>query len=50
VRRRVRKRVTLGAQVAGINFLLTENMAAYGELKYVFFGWDGFGFAVGLYF
>lgn len=34
----------------GINFMLTESMAAYGELKYVFFGWDGFGFAVGVYF
>jgi hypothetical protein len=34
----------------GINFQLTESMAAYGEAKYVFFGWDGFGFAVGVYF
>lgn len=34
----------------GINFRLTEAMAAYGELKYVFFGWEGFGFAVGVYF
>jgi len=34
----------------GVNFMLTESMAAYGELKYVFFGWDGFGFAVGVYF
>jgi hypothetical protein len=34
----------------GINFKLTEKLAAYGEAKYVFFGWEGFGFAVGLYF
>ena len=34
----------------GVNFKLTENLAAYGEAKYVFFGWDGFGFAVGVYF
>jgi hypothetical protein len=34
----------------GVNFMLTESLAAYGEAKYVFFGWDGFGFAVGVYF
>lgn len=34
----------------GVNFMLTESLAAYGEAKYVFFGWEGFGFAVGLYF
>jgi hypothetical protein len=34
----------------GLNFRLTENLAAYAEAKYVFFGWDGFGFAVGIYF
>jgi hypothetical protein len=30
--------------------MLTEDLAAYAEAKYVFFGWDGFGFAVGVYF
>jgi len=34
----------------GLNFMLTESLAAFAEAKYVFFGWDGFGFAVGLYF
>jgi hypothetical protein len=34
----------------GLNFMLTEDLAAYAEAKYVFFGWDGFGFAVGVYF
>ena len=34
----------------GANFMLTENMAAFAELKYVISDWDGFGFAVGVYF
>lgn len=34
----------------GLNFMLTDQLAAYAEVKYVFFGWDGFGFAVGVYF
>jgi hypothetical protein len=34
----------------GFNFMLTESLAAFAELKYVFGGWDGFGFVIGAYF
>lgn len=34
----------------GANFLLTEKMAAFAEVKYVISDWDGFGFALGVYF
>jgi hypothetical protein len=35
---------------AGLNFNLTETLAAFGEAKYVFFGWDGWAFTGGIYF
>ena len=34
----------------GANFMLTENLAAFAELKYVMSDWDGFGIAAGIYF
>ena len=34
----------------GANFMLTEKMAAFAELKYVLSDWDGFGIAAGIYF
>jgi len=34
----------------GVNFMLTDTMAAFAEAKYVFSDWDGFGFALGFYF
>jgi len=34
----------------GANFMLTEKMAAFAELKYVISDWDGFGIAAGIYF
>jgi hypothetical protein len=34
----------------GANFMMTETMAAFAELKFVISGWDGFGIGVGVYF
>jgi hypothetical protein len=34
----------------GVNFMLTEYMAAFGEVKYVFFGWEGWYITGGVYF
>lgn len=34
----------------GANFMLTDKLAAFGEVKYVFTGWDGFAFTLGFYF
>jgi len=34
----------------GANFMLTQSMAAFAELKYVVSDWDGLAFAAGLYF
>ena len=34
----------------GLNFMLTESLAAFGELKYTFFGWDGWQIMGGVYF
>jgi opacity protein-like surface antigen len=34
----------------GLNFNLTENLAAFAEVKYVFFGWDGWAVVGGIYF
>ena len=34
----------------GANFMMTDSMAAYAELKYVISDWDGFGIGVGIYF
>lgn len=34
----------------GLNFKLTEQLAAFGEVKYVFFGWDGWAVIGGIYF
>ena len=34
----------------GANFMLTEKLAAFAELKYVISDWDGFGIAAGIYF
>lgn len=34
----------------GINFMLTEKMAAFGEVKYVFGDWDGWAIIGGIYF
>lgn len=34
----------------GANFMLTEKMAAFAELKYVISDWDGFAIAAGIYF
>ena len=33
----------------GVNFMLTDKTAAFGEVKYTFSDWDGFGFAWGFY-
>lgn len=35
---------------AGLKFKLTSSIAAFGEGKYVFFGWDGWAFSGGIYF
>jgi hypothetical protein len=34
----------------GFNFNLTENLAAFAEVKYVFFGWEGWSLVGGIYF
>jgi hypothetical protein len=34
----------------GVNFMLTEKLAGFAELKYVFSDWDGFGIMGGVYF
>ncbi len=34
----------------GANFMMTDKMAAFAELKYVFSDWSGFGIGVGVYF
>ncbi len=34
----------------GANFMLTDTMAAYAELKYIISDWNGFGVGVGIYF
>jgi opacity protein-like surface antigen len=34
----------------GINFNLTQNLAVFAEMKYVFSDWDGLGIAAGFYF
>ena len=34
----------------GLNFMLTERMAAFAEIKYVFGDWDGFTIMGGIYF
>jgi hypothetical protein len=34
----------------GINFMLTEKLAAFGEIKYVFGGREGWFFTAGIYF
>ena len=34
----------------GANFMMTDTMAAFAELKYVISDWNGFGIAVGVYF
>ena len=34
----------------GANFMLTQKMEAFAELKYVISDWDGLGFMVGFYF
>lgn len=34
----------------GINFLLTDKLAGFGEVKYVFFGWEGWFVTGGIYF
>ncbi len=34
----------------GANFMLTDTMAAFAELKYVISDWNGFGIGVGVYF
>ena len=33
----------------GANFMLTEKLAAFAEIKYVISDWDGFAITVGLY-
>jgi len=33
----------------GVNFKLTESLAAFGEAKYVFGKWDGWTFTAGIY-
>jgi opacity protein-like surface antigen len=33
----------------GVNFKLTESLAAFGEAKYVFGKWDGWAFTAGIY-
>ena len=34
----------------GLNFMLTDKLAAFGEAKFVFGSWDGFGFVGGIFF
>ena len=34
----------------GMNFMLTDSMAAFAEAKFTFFGWDGFAITGGFYF
>jgi len=34
----------------GVNFMMTDTMAAFGEVKYVISDWDGVTFAAGVYF
>ena len=34
----------------GANFMMTEKLAAFVELKYVISDWDGFGVGLGVYF
>lgn len=34
----------------GLNFKLTEKLAAFGEVKYIFGSWDGWGLMGGIYF
>jgi len=34
----------------GANFMMTDSMAAFAEVKYVISDWDGFGFGLGIYF
>jgi hypothetical protein len=34
----------------GFNFMLTESNAAFAEVKYVFFGWEGWFITGGIYF
>lgn len=34
----------------GANFMMTDKLAAFAELKYVFLDWDGFGVTLGVYF
>jgi len=34
----------------GLNFMLTENLAAFGEFKFIFGKWDGWAFTGGIYF
>ena len=34
----------------GVNFMLTEKLAAFAEAKYVLFGWDAFVFTAGIKF
>jgi hypothetical protein len=34
----------------GVNFMLTETLAAFAEAKYVFSDWNGFTFTFGIYF
>jgi hypothetical protein len=34
----------------GANFMMTEKLAAFAELKYVISDWDGFGVTLGVYF
>jgi len=33
----------------GVNFKLTQSLAAFGEAKYVFGNWDGWAFTAGIY-
>jgi hypothetical protein len=34
----------------GLNFMLTDKLAGFGEIKYVFGGWDGWFITGGIYF
>jgi hypothetical protein len=34
----------------GVNFMLTEKLEAFAELKYVISDWDGFAITAGIYF
>jgi len=43
--------VKLGINAGGgVNFMLTEKLAAFGEVKYVFGDWDGWALTAGIYF